>query len=708
MYRKRVNIFVVVIGIFSAICLLRLTQMQLLDNSFYRERIEQLKLQRGGSRQLRTIRGKILDRKGRILAADQPHFQLCISYPFASLLDERVHRQTDAKQLANSLDDLRQIIRKCAQFKGTEPAEIRAELRKINNFVWNRRAFQAWRTKFPDSEVLDHYSSIVSVPLSKALEDFEEKVPDLFERRRLVNKVDITEMHQSWPLMELETEDDIFTAQLEFDVNGMEISAQSKRYYPYKSVAAQTIGWVGKPQQRDKELFENDRLSSYLDDDVCGREDGIEYVCETILHGRRGEAVYNIDKELVKRTPTQFGDNVRLTLDAELQQRTEQYIADCNLNQNCTAPTAAVVIDVLSGDILVLASMPTFDLNLARYNYGSLLDDANEPLRNRAINEHYPPGSSVKPLILVAGLESGKITPDEVISCPAQPAPRGWPNCWIWNRYRSGHDYSGPNNARHAIMVSCNRFFSILADRIETRVLQQWLFRFGYGRNSLFLPPAIYQSAAERNLRQAAGQISTSPLPANIEVLYFEQIPPLAKGERRYFGIGQGNLRTTPLQVANAIAAIARGGVYKSPRLFVSDVNNSSTGSPELNQQGQDAPESNLNLSPQTLSVLRDGMHAVVNKSGGTAYKAFAHSGLDQQGVTVYGKTGSTEKPDTAWFAGFATGANARSIALSVVVEGGQHGSSDAAPIARDIIQFCIEAGYLAENNNATTAGTPQ
>jgi len=161
-------------------------------------------------------------------------------------------------------------------------------------------------------------------------------------------------------------------------------------------------------------------------------------------------------------------------------------------------------------------------------------------------------------------------------------------------------------------------------------------------------------------------------------------VPPLKKSELRYFGIGQANLRATPLHVANAFAAIARGGVLKQPRLFL------------------DSPESriDLNISPQTLDILLDGMSAVVNEPGGTAYKEFAYSGLAEQGINVYGKTGSTEVPDNAWFAGFAKDSTGRGIAIAVIVEGGQRGSSDAAPLARDIIQFCIEAEYIGNTSN--------
>jgi len=431
-----------------------------------------------------------------------------------------------------------------------------------------------------------------------------------------------------------------------------------------------------------------------LGGELCGREDGVEYVCETILRGRRGELVRDIDLQIISRTETRFGKDVSLTLDIELQRKIENYLARYRHDPNCGPGMAAVVVDAGTGDILALVSMPVFDLNRARYDYSELANDPNKPLINRAINERYPPGSVVKPLILIAGLESGKINPEEIISCPAQKAPGNWPSCWLYNRYRLGHDgkwqSDGGNSAHNAIKGSCNIYFSRLAERIGPLFLQQWLFKFGYGRNILLPPLSIAETELNRNLRQLSGVIDSSITRGPISS--FEQVPPLSKSERRQFGIGQGNLRVTPLQVANAMAAIARGGFYKRPRLFL---------------EGPQEPASienressiYLNISPQTLAVIYDGMSAVVNEPGGTAYTEFAPvlAGLARQGTKVYGKTGSTEAPENAWFAGFATDGAGRSISIAVVVEGGQHGSSDAAPLARDIIQFCIDEGYIGQ-----------
>ena len=711
MYSKRIKIFIIFCSLLLLVSLLRLAQMQIMGFSSVQKEIEELKKHGGESQQLKTIRGKILDRKGRELAIDEPIFWVHIDYMELSyFLDERVQqgkllragKKTEPEkeiaetkqEIQNKLMDLEQVIYKCAQFKNVEPSEIRDEIKKINDLLWDRRTFQAWRKNFPDSEVLNKYDNKLSIPISEAIKDFEFQEPNSVKRIELVNNIEISEMKKKCPLVELKTDDDIFTAQLEFkDINGIEILAKAQRVYPYGSVAAQTIGWVGPATQlSDKELFADDRLLSYLEDDVCGKMDGVEYVCEAYLRGRRGEEQYDIDKQLISRTERNVGRDVVLTLDIELQERIEEYLIRYNHEIGPDPNIAAVVLDVGTGDILALVSIPVYDLNRARYDYDKLSKDPGKPLINRAINARYPPGSVVKPLILIAGMETGHITADEIISCPSHAPPEGWPRCLIFRNYGVGHDTKWENTARNAIKGSCNIYFSQLANRIDSEVLQQWFYNFGFGRDILSPPLVTAERTAagqtidepefQRNMKQLSGIIS-SPLPKSRDP-NLEQIPPLSNNEKKFFGIGQGNLRTTPLQVANEMATIARDGIYKSPRLFRYP--------PQMEEQ-----EINLGISPETLVVVYDGMSAVVNETSGTANKEFASviSTFAQQDVKVYGKTGSTEAPEDAWFAGFAEEKGGRKLALAVIIEGGQHGSSDAAPLIRDILQFCIEAGYL-------------
>ncbi len=667
----------IIIGFFFAICILRLAQMQLVQNPSLDEKIERLKLQQ--SKMLTTARGKIIDRKGRNLAIDEPYFELQLDYLLSRWIDQRIETAMTAQATARSESaaairrvqeqveagkaNLEHILQKAEKF-GINQKRALELIEKHNNDIWRLREHLAWKRNFPDSN------------------DFNSAEPDINERLRLILRVDIAEMHEGFPLIELHSDDEVFAAQKEFaHIKEVKIVPKNKRVYPYNSTACQTIGWVGPEQQRT--LFSDDPFSSYLEGEISGRPPGVEYVCETILRGRRGIIVYDIDRELVMESETQLGEDVILTIDIELQRKIENLILNCDKNSNCQAPTSIVVIDIPSGDILALVSTPTYNLNLTRFEYGDLISNKDEPLRNRALNAHYPPGSVAKPLILIAGLETGKISTGEVISCPAAPAPQGWPNCWIYNRYRTGHDGSWSNYARNAIKGSCNIYFSRLAHRIEPSVLQKWLWQLGFGHEYQLEPIEVLQQQPRR-FRQTSGIISSSTPTSSPKTL--SNVMPLSSRELRFFAIGQGNFRATPLQVANAMATIGRKGLYKEPRLILSP----SVGT---------SKNISLNFSPNTSSVIFEGMAAVVNESGGTAYREFRPmlNHFSKQGVTVYGKTGSTQRPEHAWFGGFAMDKAGRGVAIAVLVEGGQHGSDDAAPLTRDTIQFCIEAGYLGE-----------
>jgi penicillin-binding protein 2 len=562
------------------------------------------------------------------------------------------------------------------------------------------KSFLSWTRHSPDPQLIAKYGTVNSVPLSEALAQLEGRYPDPAERNKLIAAVpdqDIPQRNRQCALVELKTETEVFAAQQEFqeftELDEVEIVTTGQRYYPFRTVAAQTIGWVGPATQpRDLHAFADDPLASYLDGEVCGREDGVEYICESILRGRRGEAVHDIDGRLIRASEAEFGRDVQLTLDVRLQQQIEQLLTNSQVNPDyAQAPMAAVLIDACSGEILALVSLPRYDLNTARYDYDELISDPNQPMTNRALGRLYPPGSVAKPVILIAGLESGAITPQESISCPAAPAPPGWPDCLIYRLSGTGHDTMWKNNARNATKGSCNCYFSHLADRTDSRVLQEWLFRFGYGRGvPLSYPAPRSADSSLRCFRQAAGQIGSTIAPAYADVNSVDQLPALFERDRKMFGIGQGNFRVTPLQVAEAFATLAQRGQSRPPRLFLSPES-----PPAVEPIG-------LPISPATLDVVYDGMSAVVNEHGGTAYKAFVSSGLGQHGVKVYGKTGSTERPFDAWFAGFAEDADGRKIALAIVIEGGQHGGGDAAPLGRDILQLCVQAGYLGKEAPAT------
>jgi penicillin-binding protein 2 len=696
MYDTRLKIFVALIFVPLVFAIGILAKMQLAPSEGLEQEIIALKAQRGQRVRLNTVRGKILDRNGRVLARDQLSFKLSISYELTCYADSRITQamllackqdesQQLAEQIAQKLAQLDKIKIKCTQM-GLSETDFDRKMEQINNWTWNLRSFLAWARSDVSKEIVAEYGGkVTAVPGSVALSDFEQKFGDDECLRRIIKVDDIPELRKKWTLVELGDDELLFSAQYEFaSIEGISIEPRALRYYPYGSVAAQIIGWVSRASDADRKLFAQDAFFRYMDDEVCGKRPGVEYICEAILRGKRGEVFYDIDGNRVVRALAELGRDVRLSIDAELQSRIEEYISDDALNKNADAPTAAVVLDIGSGEILAVVSLPDYDLNTIRQKYGNISQDKDMPMINRAIAKRYPPGSTIKPLILIAAMEEGKIGATDVISCPAKAPPAGWPRCWIQRQYGwLGHDDQWTNKGRNALKGSCNIYFSRVASRVDSRALQNWLWKFGYGRKVLSLPFEA-EELKDRGFRQIAGVISSGN--PDGECLDFNDVGILKGGDRRWFGIGQGNCRVSCLQVASTMATIARGGLYVAPSLFAADAN--------------DRPATVcLDISGNTMEVVRDGMYAVVNERNGTANKEFDPATLKGQDVRVYGKTGSTQSPANALFSGFAEDSAGRSVAVAVIVEGGQHGSSDAAPLARDIIQFCIDAGYVGKTS---------
>lgn len=654
---KRLKIFAFFCVIFAALCIIRLANMQLNPHCKWQSQLEKIKT--GKCVNLAPLRGKILDRNGKFLADNEACFTLCLDYKLARLADERFwivqslrcendsDRQKIKEKFQQDFNSLNDFIAKCAQFKNCSQQEITEQINnQINDPIWQLRLYLAGKRKYPQ-------------------QDFEKAVPDANQRLVSASQIDIAEMHKPAPLIKLDNEDEVLAAQLKFINNdGVQVMPASKRIYPYKNCASQLIGWV-KPWKPG-----DDEPNDYSLGDMTGFS-GIEYVFEPYLKGQTGKIVYDIDERIIDKTERQFGGDLKLTIDIELQQKIENLLNNPNLNPTFGKALGIVIIDVNSTDILTMASIPDFDLNNARKDYSKIAADSNKPLLNRNLSEIYPPGSSAKPIILAAGLAEKRITPGEVISCPATSAPSGWPNCMIFRTQGHCHDeqwaYEGGNKARNALKGSCNIYFSRLADRIEPRVLQEWLSAFGFGAD------ALETKTTNRTFSQSAGIISSSKQKSDVSA-------PIYPEERKFFGIGQGSFRATPLQVANAFAALARGGFFKKAKIIET----------ETADEGY-----SLNLNNQIIATIYDGMYAVVNEPQGTAFSQFSDAGFAGKGIKVYGKTGSTEKPYHAWFAGFAKDHWGKAIAFAVLVEGGQHGGSDAGPIARDIVSLCIEQGYL-------------
>jgi len=693
MFHQRLKIFIGICILGMLVCLGRLWFLQSIESRQAREQVERLRIL--PPRQLPTLRGKIIDRNERVLAKDQPLFFLQINYELIRLLDNRfwqahiqqlvkagLDTQTAEQQLtrkwADDIEQLKKTINFCIYTAGADENELYQKLGAVNDRIWELGRFIYWRRQNPRT------------PISQYAQQKDRIRPEQ------ILSVDLAETHQGYSVLELEDRQTLMAAQIELaGIGRVAIRSEAWREYPFDSAACQLIGWVGSVRPEEaRQWFSDDEYLRYLEGEVIGKA-GIEKTCEAILRGRRGEVTYDRQRNELARTEPSFGRDVQLTIDIALQKQIQALLSEPNAAApefRGTGKIAAVVLDAATADILAMVSLPTFNLNRAKQDYNQLLSDTRQPLRNHTLEDTFPPGSAVKPLILLAGLEEHKITADEVISCSYNPPGPSWPRCLL---QRKGYCHDArweeegqTNHARNALRGSCNVYFSHVADRLDGKQLQQWLWRFGYGTR--VLGSCVYESPFENaGIRPDEYQLHEVPgsIIFGIQRNPIDDIttaPPIPIGEKRWWGIGQGNLRATVLQVANAYAILARHGLVKPPRLVI-----------DPNDPMNEKHCRQLPIHPEYLAVVYDGMRAVVNERGGTAYPAFSQSGLNELGLTIYGKTGSTEKPESAWFAAFVTDHTGRAASLAIVVEGGQSGAGDAAPLAREIIRLCNQAGFI-------------
>lgn len=694
MYQRRLKIFVgLCVGVLL-IALVRLAFLQVFGAEAARRRTDELRIL--PPEVLATVRGKILDRSGRVLALDRPAFSLYINYGLSCHADERwreghILRQITASTPRDEIEtqmnldwaENQQMLRQAvelAAFLGDVPRdEIENRIEEINNRIWELTRYIWWRRRNPDAPMAEY-----------------RRQRDAISPAQIV-RTDLREMRHYYPLIELPTDEALLNAQIELvQMRGLTIRPEARRSYPYETAACQLLGWVAPGQEEEIQLFEDDEYQRYLEGEVLGKE-GLEKAFEPILRGRRGRVVYDREGNELSRTEPQFGGDVHLTLDIELQQQIQSLLLNPETNPNASSPCAAVVLDGATNDILAMVSTPVFDLNTVRRDYTHLIKDPNKPMTHRALESNYPPGSCAKPLILMIGLEEEKIRPDEIISCPYTGPLRGWPRCLLQRNYGSCHDWrwehEGGNNPVNALRGSCNIYFSQLAHRIEAKRLQTWLFELGFGQSilNIHFPQEFIETHSRfaditPRIRQAHGSLVYDPV--NIVQLApavtSKELTVIPDWERKWWGIGQGNLRVTVLQAANALAAIARNGIYKQPRLILDEAD-------YFNERGQ----RKLLVSNRTFEIVRKGMSAVIRMEGGSAYSIFRNSELFDRGINLYGKTGSTERPEHAWFECFAEDNAGRIIIVAVLVEGGSRGGQDAAPLGRDILTLCSDAGYI-------------
>ena len=451
---------------------------------------------------------------------------------------------------------------------------------------------------------------------------------------------------------------------------GTDLIVTPVRQYPYASLAAHLLGYCGKAEQTEDEEVEN---FYYYQSDSTGKQ-GVERAFDDDLRGAPGGHTIRVNPSGMKvgevgDKPAERGNRIVLTIDVRIQQIVENALAHTVLPAGKKLCGAVVVMDPRNGEILALASAPTFDPNVS---VGPLLNAPGSPLLNHATGARYAPGSTFKPVTLLAGLESGKISASDTAVCGGglQIGNRRF-GCWNVH----GH---GRMDAFTAMMQSCDVWFYQEGMRAGVEAITRMAGELGLG-----------QSASVDFAHDLAGGV---PTPEWKREHFNEK---WWESDTAQLAIGQSYLLATPLQMANVAATLGNGGTRWRP--FAVKQIESPDG--KTLQITQPVVLSRLSVRSQNLAVVRQAMLGAVQSAQGTGHHAAV------RGLTVAGKTGTAEfnKKDginRAWFIGFAP-FEQPVVAVAVLIEDGVSGGHVAAPVAGQIF-----AGIF-KSSLETTGGGP-
>ncbi len=448
------------------------------------------------------------------------------------------------------------------------------------------------------------------------------------------------------------------------DIPVLEMLMVYRRRYPRDSFLAHVSGYVGEVSPEQVE----DSNSKLRPGGIVGKT-GLERQYNDILMGTDGlrrVIVNSVGKEVgrLEQQDAIPGKPIKLTIDYDLQ-----VAAEAALNGR---KGAVVVLDPRTGDVLSMVSRPAYDPNdfavsISHDEWAKLNNDPDRPLLDRAIQAQLAPGSVFKIIMATAMLESKVLPENYTVFCPGYASFYGRTfHCWD----KRGH---GTVDLHKAIVHSCDVFFYNVGKELGIDRISYYATQLGLGRRTGIDLPS-----------EETGMMPSEEWKQRV---YHQK---WYAGETISVSIGQGAVVTTPLQLARTIGGIATGGIFKQPHLLMTN---------------QPVPEVDFPLQESSVEQVTQGMYGVVNE-GGTA-------GLIKlQGVELCGKTGSaqvisnegkqraqrsSDLNDNAWFVGYAPRRNPE-IVVSVLVQGGEHGASAAAPVARDIIKAYYDKKAAQKN----------
>lgn len=469
---------------------------------------------------------------------------------------------------------------------------------------------------------------------------------------------------------------DFISAVRERSLAGVVVSPVTTRKYA-TTYAAHLLGRVGPMDNDEWKIYKE---QGYAMNETVGK-DGAERAFESLLRGQAGKQLVerNAKGKIVshswKEEPAP-GHNVALTIDLPLQQKVEDTLAAKlpTLTDEGAGGGAAVMLDVNSGDVLAMASYPTYDLTTIYKDaelYNAAKEDPLNPFLNRVTHGLFAPGSTFKPMVATAALEEGIITPKTKIQDTGvyryYSSPQ--PACWLWRQSRATHGYV---NVSKAIEVSCNVFFYEVGRLTGIRTIDDYAAKFGLGQ-----PTGI-------ELPEKVGVVAGPDYTTSLGQTWYE-------GNVMSAAIGQENNQFTPLQMANYTATLANGGTHYAAHLLKSIKSNDYA---ETIETYQPKVLDELDIDPENLAAIHKGMIDLTTTGSLRGY----FRGLD---FTVAAKTGSVQvagqNTSNATFICFAP-ADDPQVALAIVAQKGGSGSG-LAGLAADILDY-----YFNAQNSFTTA----
>ncbi len=446
---------------------------------------------------------------------------------------------------------------------------------------------------------------------------------------------------------------------------GVNVETSTIRKYE-TDYAAQILGRSGIIYQEE---WKDYKEKGYSMTDIVGKS-GIERSMEEHLRGKKGSRMIDTDitGEITGSLETaapQAGDNVVLTIDIELQKVAEESLARVLSNIETARGGAAVLMKVDTGEVLAAASYPTYSQRTFNQDSKKISENPLEPTRSRAFQMAYPPGSTFKPMIAVAGLEQGVITPQTKMVCNH-----------FYDRFKSRRftclGLHGELDLTGAVKKSCNIYFYETGYMLGGKTIEQWSQKFGFGQKTGIEVGEVAGSAAGPSYREK--MLVNSPM-----------LNKWQPGDVVQAAIGQSDNSATPLQLANYTATLANGGTRYKPTLIKSI---KSYDYSRTVLDNKPIVEQDLELDPKNLQLVTTAMQAVAEE-GGTAARTFSNYPMKiavKTGTAEHagGKDFGGNEKDHAVFIGFAPADNPQ-VALAIVGECAGHGS-DVAPVARDIL----------------------